>query len=60
MVRLLFLLLGARALKPMWRYLMVAGIVWMALGALILFDLSDGVLTVVQDTFAFFLVIEGR
>jgi Uncharacterized conserved protein len=59
MIRLLFLLLGARALKPMWRYLMVAGIVWMALGALILFDLSDGVLTVVQDTFAFFLVIEG-
>ena len=59
MIRLLFLLLGARALKPMWRYLIVAGIIWMLLGALILFDLSDGVLTVVLDTFALCLVVEG-
>jgi uncharacterized membrane protein HdeD (DUF308 family) len=59
MIRLLFLLLGARALKPMWRLLMVAGVVWMLLGILILFDLSDGVLSFVLDTLALFLVIEG-
>lgn len=59
MIRLLFLLLGARALKPVWPYLMTAGILWMLLGALILYDLSDGVLTVVLDAFALFLVVEG-
>ncbi|MDX3927464.1 MAG: hypothetical protein QHC90_16865 [Shinella sp.] len=59
MIRLLFLLLGARALKPMWRLLIVAGVVWMFLGILILLDLSDGALSVVLDTLALFLVVEG-
>lgn len=59
MVRLLFLLLGARALKPMWRLLMAAGMVWMLLGILILFDLSDGKLFVFLDTLAIFLIVEG-
>ncbi|KAB2681021.1 MULTISPECIES: HdeD family acid-resistance protein [Brucella/Ochrobactrum group] len=59
MIRLLFLLLGARALKPTWRWLSLAGIVWMALGVTILLDLSDGILSVVLDTLAIFLVAEG-
>jgi uncharacterized membrane protein HdeD (DUF308 family) len=59
MIRLVFLLLGARALKPVWRLLTVAGIVWMLLGVAILYDLSDGVLSVVLDTLAIFLVVEG-
>jgi uncharacterized membrane protein HdeD (DUF308 family) len=59
MIRLLFLLIGARALKPMWRLLAIAGVVWMLLGIAILFDLSDGALSFVLDTLAIFLVIEG-
>lgn len=59
MIRLVFLLLGARALKPIWRLLTVAGIVWILLGVAILFDLSDGALSVVLDTLAIFLVVEG-
>jgi len=59
MIRLLFLLLGARALKPMWRLLMVAGVGWMLLGVAILFDLGDGKLSVFLDTLAIFLVVEG-
>src|SRR5688572_25716363 len=59
MVRLFFLLLGARALQPVWRFLTVAGSVWMLLGVAILFDLSDGVLSVVLDTLAIFLIVEG-
>jgi uncharacterized membrane protein HdeD (DUF308 family) len=59
MIRLVFLLLGARALKPVWRVLTVAGIVWMLLGIAILYDLSDGVLSVVLDALAIFLVVEG-
>ena len=59
MIRLVFLLLGARALKPVWRLLTVAGIAWMLLGVAILFDLSDGALSVVLDTLAILLVIEG-
>src|SRR5690606_16845374 len=52
-------LLGARALKPIWRLLTVAGAIWMLLGIAILFDLSDGILSVVLDTLAIFLVVEG-
>lgn len=59
MIRLVFLLLGARALKPVWRLLTAAGIIWMLIGAAILFDLSDGALSVVLDTLAIFLVVEG-
>lgn len=59
MIRLVFLLLGAHTLKPMWRLLAVAGVVWMLLGVLILFDLSDGALSFVLDTLVIFLVIEG-
>jgi uncharacterized membrane protein HdeD (DUF308 family) len=59
MIRLVFLLLGAQALKPIWRFLAAAGIFWMLLGIAILFDLSDGALSVVLDTLAIFLVVEG-
>ncbi|PJO48244.1 hypothetical protein CQ054_21205 [Ochrobactrum sp. MYb29] len=59
MIRLLFLLLGPRPLKPMWRLLMVAGVGWMLLGVVILFDLGDGKLSIFLDTLAIFLVVEG-
>src|SRR5262245_31123958 len=59
MIRLFFLLLGARALQPMWRVLTVAGSLWILFGIAILFDLSDGVLSVVLDTLAIFIVVEG-
>jgi uncharacterized membrane protein HdeD (DUF308 family) len=59
MIRLVFLLLGARALKPVWRLLTVAGIAWILLGVAILYDLSDGVLSVVLDALAIFLAVEG-
>jgi len=59
MIRLAFLLLGAHALKPMWRLLAVAGVIWMLLGVFILFDLTDGALFFVLDALAVFLAIEG-
>ncbi|WP_287336156.1 hypothetical protein [Mesorhizobium sp.] len=59
MIRLVFLLLGARALKPVWQILTAAGVIWMLVGIAILFDLSDGALSVVLDTLAVFLVVEG-
>ncbi|NTG30072.1 hypothetical protein G6L33_22880 [Agrobacterium rhizogenes] len=59
MINLIFLFLGAKALKPAWRILAIAGIAWMLLGVAILFDLSDGKLSILLDTFAIFLIVEG-
>ena len=59
MIRLLFLLLGARALRPQWLVLAIAGGLWCLLGVLILLDLSDGRLSVVTDTLGILLGIEG-
>ncbi len=59
MIRLVFLLLGAQALKPMWWILATAGAIWILLGIGILYDLGDGRLSVVLDTLAIFLIIEG-
>ncbi len=59
MINLIFLLLGAKALKPAWRILVLSGVAWMLLGVAILFDLSDGKLSILLDTFAIFLVVEG-
>lgn len=57
--RLILHLLGARALRRMARILVVAGALWMLLGALILIDLGDGELSVVMDTLGVLFVIEG-
>lgn len=59
MIRLVFLLLGAQALKPMWWILATAGGIWILFGFGILYDLGDGRLSVVLDTLAIFLIIEG-
>ncbi|MCK4207361.1 hypothetical protein J3U99_21600 [Brucella pituitosa] len=59
MIRLVFLLLGAKALKPAWKVLVIAGVAWMLIGIAILFDLSDGKLFLLLDTFAIFLIVEG-
>lgn len=59
MIRLVFLLLGAQALKPMWWILSTAGGIWILFGFGILYDLGDGRLSVVLDTLAIFLIIEG-
>ena len=59
MVRLAFLLLGARALQPQWRILALAGAVWCLLGLLMLADLSDGRMSVLTDTLGILLAIEG-
>ncbi|WP_223568900.1 HdeD family acid-resistance protein [Agrobacterium tumefaciens] len=59
MIQLLFLLLGPVALKPVWRTLTVAGVIWMLFGVAILFDLSDGRLWILLDTLALLLAIEG-
>src|SRR5690606_25750409 len=56
---LVFLLLGAQALKPMWWILATAGGIWILFGFGILYDLGDGRLSVVLDTLAIFLIIEG-
>jgi len=59
MIRLAFLLLGARGLRPQWRILALAGGAWCLLGLLMLFDLSDGRMSVLTDTLGILLVIEG-
>ncbi|MCV3739415.1 hypothetical protein OCK02_25015 [Rhizobium sp. TRM96647] len=59
MIQLVFLLLGANALRPAWKFLTIAGIVWIFFGLAILFDLSDGKLFILLDTLAIFLIVEG-
>lgn len=59
MMRLAFLLLGARALQPQWRILALAGGLWLLLGIVMLLDLSDGRMSVVTDSLGVLLVIEG-
>ncbi|WP_260987723.1 HdeD family acid-resistance protein [Roseomonas gilardii] len=59
MIRLAFLLLGARALRRQWPLLAAAGATWMTLGVLILIDLSDRHLIVLTDTLGILLGIKG-
>lgn len=59
MVRLAFLLLGARALQPQWRLLAVAGGLWCLFGLLMLLDLSDGRMSIVTDTLGLLLALHG-
>lgn len=60
MVRLVLLLIGARALRRRWLVLPVVGALWMALGGLLIGDVSaDGKLSIAFETLAVLLVVEG-
>jgi len=59
MIRLAFLLLGARAFRPQAWILAIAGAVWLALGVLILLDMRNPEIVFVLDTLAVFMAIEG-
>jgi len=59
MIRLAFLLLGARALRPQASILAIAGAVWLVLGVLILLDLRNREVVFVLDALAVFMAIEG-
>jgi uncharacterized membrane protein HdeD (DUF308 family) len=60
MVRLVLLLIGARALRRRWPLLVAAGVLWMALGSLLIGDVSaDGTLSIAFESLAVLLVLEG-
>lgn len=60
MIRLIFLLVGAYALKPRWLLMAFFGLCWLLLGMAIVYDIADdGLLSVPLDTLAILLVIEG-
>jgi hypothetical protein len=53
------LLVGARALRRKWPMLAGLGLVWMALGLVIMTDASDGVSVVATEAFGILLAFEG-
>lgn len=59
MIRLAFLLVGARAVRPLWSFLLLLGLLWMGLGTWILLNLGSPEVVYVEDTLALFLAIEG-
>lgn len=60
MIRLVFLLMGARALRPRWLLLAFMGAALIALSIAIFIDMAeDGRLSVPLDTLALLLVVEG-
>ncbi|MFT3974933.1 MAG: hypothetical protein QM699_16270 [Amaricoccus sp.] len=59
MIRLAFLLLGARTIRPLWPALLALGLVWIGVGAWLLFNLRDREVVYVEDTLAIFLALEG-
>ncbi len=60
MIRLIILLLGAQALRGQRRLLMLFGWAWIAVGALMLFDvLQDGRSVLALDALAILLALEG-
>ncbi len=60
MIRLIFLLMGARALRPRWLLLALMGLLLIALSVAIFIDMAgDGRLSVPLDTLAILLVVEG-
>ena len=52
MIRLAILLLGAEATRRKWRSLACFGILWIALGLVIMCDAIDGVTVVASESFA--------
>jgi uncharacterized membrane protein HdeD (DUF308 family) len=59
MIRLVMLLIGARAVTRQWPMLPVLGALWMLLGVLLIGDISDGLLSVAIDTLGILLLAEG-
>ncbi|MFQ8433863.1 HdeD family acid-resistance protein [Amaricoccus sp. W119] len=59
MIQLALLLLGARAVRPLWPLLLLLGLVWIALGIWLLFNLRNRGVVFVEDTLAIFLALEG-
>jgi uncharacterized membrane protein HdeD (DUF308 family) len=59
MIRLVMLLVGARALRRKWPALALLGALWMALGVAILADASDRVSVVAVEAFAILFLFEG-
>ncbi len=58
-VQLVLLLLGAQAVQRHWLRLAVVGLVWTALGLVVITDPLDGVQDITMDTLGALLVIEG-
>lgn len=59
MIRLALLLLGARAVRPLWPWLGLLGLTWIMLGGWILSNLGNSRLIYVEDILAGFLALEG-
>lgn len=60
MIRLAMLLVGARALQRQWPLIPLLGIAWMAVGALLIADITaDGVLSVGIESLGALLILDG-
>lgn len=59
MMRLALLLLGTRALRPLWLLIVLTGVLWCLLSAWILANLHSPDVVYVEDTLALFLAMEG-
>lgn len=59
MIRLVLLLLGAQAVRPFWRVLLVLGLLWIGLGLWLLTNLQNRDLIYAEDMLAVFLALEG-
>ena len=59
MIRLVVLLLGAEATRRKWRSMAIVGVLWLAIGIVIIGDGADGITVIATQTFAYFLIAEG-
>ena len=59
MIRLVVLLLGAEATRGKWLSMAIVGILWLAVGIVIIGDDADGITVIATQTFAYFLIAEG-
>lgn len=59
MIRLSLLLLGTEFARHNWRFLLAAGVTWLAIGIAVVIDGFDGVLYFPLHLFAGLLLIEG-
>ena len=59
MIRLIVLLLGAEATRRKWRSMAIVGVLWLAIGIVIIGDGADGITVIATQTFAYFLIAEG-
>ncbi|MCB8819717.1 HdeD family acid-resistance protein [Microvirga rosea] len=59
MIRLAVFLMGLETMRRQWPSLAVLGVLWFALGLVIMLDAADGMTVVITETFGYLLVAEG-